>query len=203
MGRTTMKLLYLFYFLLYNLPMKNIDSKTKYYKVGRVYWIKPKPIPGMQSKVRPAIVLEKYDNGKTIFIHLGSTEYKEKSSIAANHMLWKDMGSAPLRRGGNVHDTFIHLDPSKPEWNTSVIKPHVVNGKYTDIDNKTMKKIRGIYHMRKTELSEIRMRRAKISIIQGNEKEALKQLKMLKDKDPIIHKGLEPTKWIKTFMNKI
>ena len=185
--------------ILYNSYMNIKTTQEKFYKVGRIYWINPKPIPGMKSKRRPAIVLNKYDGGKTIFIHLGSSEYKEKSSIAVNHLIWKALDDYTFRNGGNLNKSYAHLDASKPEWNTSVIKPHLENGKYIDIDNKVMKKIRYIYTNRTKELEAIRIKKAKVNILNGNENEAFKQLDMLKDKDPFTHKRLEPTEWVRNF----
>lgn len=70
-------------------------------KVGRIYWIKPKPIPFENSKVRPAIALCKYDAGKTIFVHLGSSEYAEadsKACLICCENLWKRTRSGLIER---------------------------------------------------------------------------------------------------------
>ena len=162
----------------------------KFIKVGRIYWIKPKPHSNFQSKIRPAIVLAKYDNGKTIFIHLGSSKPKEKCSLAATHIIRKCLKNDTFRPNRETEQTYVWIDPSKPEWNTSIIKPHMKDNSYIDINLKKMKKIRQIYFKRKRELEVIRINKAKGYYYLNEIKKAKNQLNMLIDKDPIKHKNL-------------
>ena len=166
-------------------------------KVGRIYWTKPKPIPGQSSKVRPCIALAKYGAGKTIMIHLGSSNPKEPMSLAATKALHKDLDANSFRPR-DLEETFVWIDPSKPEWNTSIIKPHIkIGGVYIDINPKTMKRIRQLYFKRQNELEEMRIRRAKGFVLLKQINKAKKQLQMLKDSNPIKHKNLDIDKFIK------
>lgn len=172
-------------------------------KVGRIYWIKPKAIPFENSKVRPAIALCKYDSGKTIFIHLGSSEYSEPTSKACTHLLWKVLDESTFRPGREVVQTFIHLDASKPEWNTSVVKPHIARGGgFIDIDLKVVSQIRQMYFKRLRELEAKRFRKAKLMLFIGDKKDCEKQLLMIKDSNPIKHKGLKVQDWINEHIKK-
>ncbi|MCP4337077.1 MAG: hypothetical protein GY679_04505 [Mycoplasma sp.] len=170
-----------------------------FYKVGRIYWIKPKPIYGMESKQRPAIMLSKYDKGKTIFLQIGSTNFKHKDSVKATFLLEEYLKK--LRKKEN----FINLDASKPEWNTSVIKAHFCNKtkSYIDINNKILNKVRNIYHRRISQVSQIWIKKAKISIIKDDIKSAKKYLFLLKDSNPSKHKKINIVEFIKNFQEKI
>ena len=170
--------------------------EDKFIKVGRIYWIKPFPNPGMKSKIRPAIALEKYGTKKFIFIHLGSSEFKEKHSLKATYLFWDLIEKNNFRKIQNDKKTFIHLDASKPELNESIIKPHYDKG-YIDIDKSVLKKIRIMYHKRNKELENIWFKKAKISIIKEEFDDAYKFLKLIKNKNPLKHKKLKIEQWIK------
>lgn len=112
-------------------------------------------------------------------------------------MLWKSLKEDTFRPDREVNQTFIHLDASKPEWNTSVIKPHVTKGGgFIDIDHKTTEKIRQIYFKRLEELEEIRFSKAKKAIFVGDKKACQKQLLMIKDANPFKYSKLDVEKWI-------
>ena len=163
--------------------------EEKYYKVGRIYWIKPTAIPGMESKIRPGIVLEKYDKAKTTFLHLGTTEFKEPASVKATMVFRENIKKDSFNE--KYQNSWIHLDASKPEWNTGIIKPHFKNDNYVDVPNKAMKKLRAIYHNRTKKLEIIRYKKARIHLINNKQDDAKKQLILLKNKDPIKHKKLD------------
>ncbi len=153
----------------------------------------------MESKERPAIMLEKYDNGKTIFLQIGSTQYKQNESVKVNCLLKEYL--TKLRN----QDSFIHLDISKPEWNTSVIKPHFSNKNkdYIDINNKVLDKVRIIYHKRISDISNEWMKKAKINIIKGDIEMAKKYLTLIKNSNPNKHKKIDINNFIKNFKEKI
>lgn len=69
--------------------MENSNKKA-FIKVGRIYWIKPKPIFGMEPKIRPAIALSKHDDKRTIFLQLGSTNFKQPDSQKVSAILHQE-----------------------------------------------------------------------------------------------------------------
>ena len=169
-------------------------SENKFIKVGRIYWIKPIPNPGMKSKIRPAIALEKYGSEKFIFIHLGTSEFKEKNSLKATYLLRDLINKNNFKI--NEKEPFIHLDASKPEWKESIEKPHF-DRNYIDINKNVLNKIRIMYHKRKNELENIWFKKAKISIINQKNDEARRFLLLIKNKNPVKHKKLKIKEWIK------
>lgn len=173
--------------------MSIINNNGIFIKVGRIYWIKPIPIHGFPSKERPAIALQIYDGGKTTFLQIGSTDSKIPSSNLATKIFRDGCRSSNT----SLLNSFIHIDASKPEWNTAIIKPHIEFSKYIELDHKDVRLLREIYFNRMIELEAIRMRKAKIAVINGDDEEALKQLKMLKNSHPKKHQNLEPKLFLK------
>lgn len=172
-----------------------MDNKKKFIKIGRIYWIEPLPQPNMEPKIRPGIAIDKYSSKETIFIHLGSKNPNHPDSKNATKILRDALKDDSFRPEREIYQTYVWIDSSKPELNSSIIKPHYKK-KYIDIDHNSIKKIKHIFNKRIKELEKIRINKAKGYVYLSQYNKAKRQLIMLKNSNPKKHKNLDVDKYI-------
>lgn len=193
------------------MPAKNIEKmkkitkqnnklgqNSKYIKVGDIYWIKPKALHNMPTKLRPAIAIKKFGVNSTLFLQIGSTKYEEASSKQATTILRRN-----LPADHPINDSYIHIDVSKVERNDCVEKPHIHKGEYLTIDFKDVVLLKNIWLQRIDEVEKYWWKKAKGAVFANDITECVKYLKLIKNSNPHKHKNLKIQEWIKEQRKKL
>jgi len=173
-------------------------ENKKVLRIGRVYHIKPTPIPPMKAKERDAIFVGwKLVFGKKmpVFIQIGSTPYHDADFNKFNNDI-KYFWNAIEREG------FLHIAVSKPEVLRVVKNVYTKKKKYIDLKRGDAKRLFNLWEMKINKLKSERWRKAFANFLLGKEKESLKQLYLLKHTMAWEYKFLKPIEQLKKWKEK-